>query len=74
MVEKQISFEYIETISEVLERGNDKEDILTFLKTKNIFDSKVFNMEIIMNMLFNKKFYIQATDIFRERKFVSFNV
>lgn len=47
----------LEVLDDILAKGN-KEDILNFLQTKNIFNSKIFKIHEILYLLKNKEFYL----------------
>ena len=46
-----------ETLDEILTKGS-KDDILTFIETKNIFNYKIFKFSDIYHLLNDKEFYL----------------
>ena len=54
----------LETIDEILTKGS-KEDILNFVKTKNILNDKIFRFDDIYYLLKDKQFYLSFVDILR---------
>lgn len=58
----------MDTLENVLKSG-DKESIIEYLRTKNIFDSKLFDPVSILWMLKEKEFYFKVIEVFRSRKF-----
>lgn len=58
----------MDTLENVLKSG-EKESIIDFLKTKNIFDSKIFDPSSILWMLRDKEFYERVVEVLRNRKF-----
>lgn len=56
----------MQSFEDILKSG-DKEKVLGFLSTKNIFDDKVLDLSSILWMLKDRDFYSGVIDIFRKR-------
>lgn len=67
-VKDQESVRDLNTLEDALKSGDDKV-VLDYLRTKNIFDSKIFSYPSILWMLKDKNFFQQAIKIFRTRKY-----
>ena len=65
-VGKKRTVNELKSFTDVIASGNE-DDILDFLKKKNIFDSNIFNSSQIMWMLGEKKMFEAVTDILRNR-------
>ena len=65
------SIQNLEAINDILAKGN-KEDILNFLATKNIFNRNIFRAEEIRYLLKDKDFYLKVIAIYRKRRFNDF--
>jgi len=57
----------LETIDQILAQGS-KEDILEFIKTKNLHNTEIFNFHNIYYLLKDKSFYLSFIDILKKRK------
>lgn len=62
IVKDERSVKKLETLNDVLVSGS-KDDILNFLRTKNIFDSATFNMQSILWLLKEKDMYEKISKI-----------
>lgn len=60
----------LESFNDILRSGSHQE-IINFIRTKNIFDRNVFTPESILWILKDKDFYTQVIDCLKERKFYS---
>lgn len=67
-VQESRKYTSLESFTAILSQGSE-EDILNFIKTKNIFDPKVLNMAEVWWLLKKKDFYLKFIAILRERKF-----
>ncbi|CAD8054408.1 unnamed protein product [Paramecium sonneborni] len=65
---EQKSIKNLEAIEDILAKGN-KDDILNFLATKNIFNRNIFKAEDIRYLLKDKDFYLKVISIYRKRRF-----
>ena len=63
----------LETLTDILSKGSH-EDILNFIKTKNIWNSKVFIIDSIYWLLKDKEFYLKIVDVLRARKYYNTTV
>lgn len=72
-VKKHPTINKLESFQDILRSGDHKQ-VLKFLETKNIFDSNVFNPNLILWMLKDKEFYQNVIDILRERKMFEPNI
>lgn len=63
----------LETFQDVLTNGTE-EDILHFLREKNIFDQRNFNIEDVLWILKKKENYEKVMKIFRDRQYYNENV
>ena len=72
VLEKKTTFK-MDSIKEVLLQGS-KQDILFFLKNKNILDEKIFKMNQIYHLLNDKEFYLEVISILRQRKIFEYNI
>ena len=66
VVKRKTAKGVMESISEILVSGS-KKDILAFMETKNIRNSKIFNFNDIYWLFKDEKFYQQAIEILRKR-------
>jgi hypothetical protein len=66
VVKRKTAKGMMDSISEILVSGQ-KKDILSFMETKNIRNSKIFNFNEIYWLFKDEKFYLQAVDILRRR-------
>jgi hypothetical protein len=66
VVKKKTAKGMMDSISEILVSGS-KTDILAFIETKNIRNSKIFNFEDIYWLLKDEKFFLSVVDILRRR-------
>ena len=57
----------LETIDQILAQGS-KEDILEFVKSKNLHNKEIFNFSNIYYLLKDKKFYSSFMEILKKRK------
>lgn len=55
-------------------RSGTSEDILAFLRTKNIFDSNIFDPAKILWMLNEKSTFLEVTRTLRERGFMNASI
>ena len=55
-----------ESIQDIMNTGSD-EDILTFIKERNIYDKNLFQVNQILHKLKNEKFFLQVIDILDKR-------
>jgi hypothetical protein len=58
----------MDTLENVMKSGN-KQSILQYIETKNIFDYKMFDPNFILWMLKDKEFYLQVLAILRKRNY-----
>lgn len=70
IVRNQRTVKKLETLDDVLVSGS-KDDILNFLKNKNIFDSSTFNVYSILWLLKDKGLYEEISKIFKDRAYYS---
>jgi len=63
----------IESLQDVLIRGSH-DDILNFVNTKNIWDTKVFNPSSIYWLLNDKQFYQKLVKTLRARKYFDYTI
>ena len=63
----------LESLTDILSKGSH-EDILNFIKTKNIWNSKIFTINSIYWLLKDKDFYLKVVDALRARKFFNATV
>lgn len=57
----------LETMTQILQSGS-QDDILNFVRTKNLFNTKTFQARSIYWLLKDKKFFVKLIKILRERK------
>ena len=70
-VVKEKTISKIESLQDVLIRGSH-DDILNFVSTKNIWDSKVFQPSSIYWLLNDKQFYQKLVKTLRERRYFDY--
>jgi hypothetical protein len=58
----------MDTLENVLKSGQ-KESILQYLQTKNIFDHKIFEPSSVLWMLKEKEFYLKVVEVLKNRKY-----
>ena len=58
----------LESLDNILRSGSD-EDILNFIKTRNIFDYNIFDFGLILWKLKDKAFYEKVVEILKERQY-----
>ena len=63
----------MEVLDDILVKGN-KDDILNFVATKNIFNPNIFKVHEILYLLQDRDFYLKIIDIFRKRKYFNHTV
>lgn len=57
----------MDTLDQILTKGS-KDDILNFIETKNILNSKIFNFEEIYHLCKDKELYLKLVKILKKRK------
>ena len=63
----------LESLTDILSKGSH-EDILNFIKTKNIWNPKIFTIDSIYWLLKDKDFYLKVVDTLRARKYFNMTV
>jgi len=58
----------MDTLENILKSGQ-KEAIVQYLQTKNIFDPKIFDPTFVLWMLKDKEFFLKILGILRSRKY-----
>lgn len=68
VVKKAYTTNKLESFEDVL-RSGDKEQLLTYIEQRNIFDTKVFRPSSILVLLADANFYSKAISTMRKRSF-----
>jgi len=63
----------MDTINDILIKGSI-DDILNFIETKNIFNSKIFNFSDIYHLLRNKSFFTKVVEIMRNKRVFDYTI
>ncbi len=66
-VKKVATQKNLDTINDILTKGT-KNDILEFVKNKNILNNEIFTFDQIYYLLRDKDFYVELIKILRNRK------